>query len=340
VNLPKPLGGPRRGWFIQLALLGMVELGALLYLAVGVRHAFDAVLSGGADAVGRMGLQWLVFGMALVFVSAVARGAQRPLGERFAQHYARRVRTRVLRRWMQQLARDGEGHGRGTLMVRLMGDAGALSRWHGRVMARSIANVTGLIAVTAALLVIAWPLAVAAMGPMLVGLLGQWWAGRRLEESTGKARQQRSKLGASVARVIDRSVPLDRFAVVDPVRQLNSRGRRLGAGMVEAARHSGWIEAFGLAMTGGSLVATLAVGTWLVAGNTISPGTVLLGGLWVSHFARPVHELARAQDAWRRARVSRQKLEGFLSGARKAGQAVDLSVARAQDLAARERSGA
>jgi len=93
-------------------------------------------------------------------------------------------------------------------------------------------------------------------------------------------------------------------------------------------------------MTGGSLVATLAVGTWLVAGNTISPGTVLLGGLWVSHFARPVHELARAQDAWRRARVSRRKLEGFLSGTRKAGQAVELSVARAQDLAARERGGA
>lgn len=322
MKLPPPLGGSRRSWFLQLALLAAIELGALLCLALGMRHAFDAVLSGGLVAIGRMGVVWLAAGLALVLVSAIARGLQRPLGERFAQHYARGVRARVLRRWLQQLAADGEARGRGTLLVRLMGDASALSRWHGRVMARSIANVTALIAVTAALVAIAWPLAIAAMGPLLLGLFGQWWAGQRLEESAGRARRQRSRLAASVARVLDTAGVESRDEVLDPVRDLDLRGRKLGAGMVEAARHSGWIEAFGYAMTGGALVATLAVGTWLVAAGRVTPGTVLLAALWVGHFTRPVHELARAQDAWHRARVSRRKLEGFLSGARVVSPAI------------------
>lgn len=323
MKLPRPLGGPRRGWFLQLTLLAAIELGALLCLALAMRHAFDAVLSGGLAAADRKGFAWLAGGVALVLLSAAARGLQRPLGEKFAQHYARRVRSRVLRRWLLQLAVQGEARGRGTLLVRLMGDASALSRWHGRVMARSIANVTALIAVTAALVAIAWPLAVAAMGPLLCGLLGQCWAGRRLETSAAQARKKRSHLAATVARVLDTAGADSPDAVLDPVGELDARGRRLGAGMVDAARHSGWIEAFGYAMTGGALVATLAVGTWLVGGARVTPGTVLLAALWVGHFSRPVHELARAQDAWHRARVSRRKLDGFLAGERAATSATE-----------------
>ena len=311
MNLPRPLGGPRRAWFAQLMLLACVELGAVLCLALGVRHAFDAVLTHGLGDATRQGAVWLAVALGLVLLSALARGLQRPLGERFAQHYARRVRTRVLKRWLRRLAVDGTLGGRGTLLVRLMGDASALSRWHGRVMARSIANAVALVAVTVALAVIAWPLAIAAVGPLLLGLAGQWWAGQRLEESAGHARQRRSRLAATVARVID-SDGAARDALLDPVRALDRRGRRLGTGMVTAARHSGWIEAFGYAMTGGALVATLGVGTWLAGAGRITPGTVLLGALWVAHFSRPVHELARAQDAWHRARVSRRKLQEFL----------------------------
>lgn len=328
MKLPHPLGAPRRGWFLQLLLLAAIELGALLCLALGMRHAFDAVLTGGLAAMGRNAWAWFALGTLLVLVSAAARGGQRPLGERFAQHYARRVRSRVLRRWLQKLAIDGEARGRGTLLVRLMGDAGALSRWHGRVMARSIANGAALVFVTVALLLIAWPLALAAMGPLVAGLLGQWWAGRRLEDSAGHARRQRSRLAASVARVLDTAGVDAREDLLDPVRELDVRGRRLGTGMVRAAGHSGWIEAFGYAMAGGALVAALAVGTWLVGAGRVTPGTVLLAALWVGHFARPVHELARAQDAWRRARVSRRKLEEFLSGSRPATEAPRPATAR------------
>ena len=83
MQLPLPNGGPRRNWFIQLTLLACAELGALFGLALGIRHAFDAVLVGGPVAVQQLGFSWLVWGLALVLVSAVARARQRPLGESF-----------------------------------------------------------------------------------------------------------------------------------------------------------------------------------------------------------------------------------------------------------------
>lgn len=321
MRLPRPLGAPRGRWFAGLVALGCVELGALLGLALGVRVAFDHVLAheaagpGGAGSVLPWGA-WLAIGMALVLASALARGLQRPLGERFAQHYARRVRARVLRRWLQQPELLRARSGRGALLVRLLGDVGALSRWHGRVRARTVANLSALAAVGIALAVMAWPLALAALGPLLLGLVGQVVAGRRLESSTSTARHGRSRMAAGVARVLDGEA--GEIPASPAVRRLDRRGRALGEGMVLAARDSGWIEALGLAMTGSALLATLAVGTALAADGLVTPGTVLLAALWVGQLSRPVHELARAQDTWRRARVSRRKLNQFLARRRPA----------------------
>ena len=340
MQLPLPNGGPRRGWFIQLTLLACAELGALFGLALGIRHAFDAVLVGGPVAVQQLGVSWLVWGLALVLVSAIARGWQRPLGERFGQHYARRVRSRVLRCW---LSADAEGTdkgtpvvspspeaepdtaGRGSLLVRLLGDTTALSRWHGRVKARSFANVTALAVVTVALAVVAWPLALAAMGPLLFGLAAQWWVGLHLEARATNARQQRARMAASVARTLDAGSGNSADVDTRAVKNLDRRGRKLSIGMVDAAQASGALEGLGMLMTGGALVATLGVGTYLVGHAQASAGTVLLAALWVGQSSRPIHELARAQDAWRRARVSERNLSRFLargrgvSGSRKKG---------------------
>jgi ABC-type multidrug transport system fused ATPase/permease subunit len=340
MQLPRPNGGPRRDWFVQLTLLACAELGALFCLALGIRHAFDAVLVGGPVAVQELGISWLVWGLALVLVSAIARGWQRPLGERFGQHYARRVRSRVLRCW---LSTDAEGAGkgspdvspspeaepettgRGSLLVRLLGDTTALSRWHGRVKARSIANVTALAVVTVALAVVAWPLALAAMGPLLFGLAAQWWVGLQLEARATHARQQRARMAASVARTLDAGSGNSADVDTRAVKNLDRRGRKLSTGMVDAAQASGALEGLGMLMTGGALVATLGVRTYLVGHGQASAGTVLLAALWVGQSSRPIHELARAQDAWRRARVSERNLSRFLargrgvSGSRKKG---------------------
>lgn len=335
MKLPRPNGGPRRRWFWQLTVLACAELGALFVLALGIRHAFDAVLVGGPGAVRQLGIGWLLAGLGLVLVSAVARGWQRPLGERFGQHYARRVRSRVLRCWMSsEGAVDGavsaievptvaepEAAGRGSLLVRLLGDTTALSRWHGRVKARSFANLAALAVVTLALAVVAWPLALAAMGPLLLGLAAQWWVGRQLEARTASARQQRARMAASVARTLDAGPQHAAATDGSAVRKLDRRGRRLGTGMVDAARASGGLESLGLLMTGGALVATLGVGTYLVGHGLATAGTVLLAALWVGQSARPIHELARAQDAWRRARVSERNLARFLAKGRVASGA-------------------
>jgi ABC-type multidrug transport system fused ATPase/permease subunit len=331
MQLPRPNGAPRRDWFIQLTLLASAELGALFGLALGIRHAFDAVLVGGPVAVQQLGISWLIWGLALVLVSAIARGWQRPLGERFGQHYARRVRSRVLRCW---LSTDAEGvgkgspavsrspeaepetAGRGSLLVRLLGDTTALSRWHGRVKARSIANVTALVVVTVALAVVAWPLALAAMGPLLFGLAAQWWVGLQLEARATHARQQRARMAASVARTLDAGSGNSADVDTRAVKNLDRRGRKLSTGMVDAAQASGALEGLGMLMTGGALVATLGVGTYLVGHGQASAGTVLLAALWVGQSSRPIHELARAQDAWRRARVSERNLSRFLARGR------------------------
>lgn len=98
--------------------------------------------------------------------------------------------------------------------------------------------------------------------------------------------------------------------------ELDRRGRKLARTMEVAARDSGWIDAAGLFTTGGALMAALAAGTLLVAKNQVTPGTVLLATLWIGQLSRPIHELARAQDTWRRAKVSSRKLEAFLAAAR------------------------
>lgn len=330
MKLPRPNGGPRRRWFWQLTALASVELGALFFLALGIRHAFDAVLAGGAAAVSQLGPGWMLAGLGLVLVSAIARGWQRPVGERFGQHYARRVRSRVLRCWLSSegeatdasLALDvpattePEAAGRGSLLVRLLGDTTSLSRWHGRAKARSFANLAALVVVTLALAVVAWPLALAAMGPLLLGLAAQWWVGRQLEARTANARQQRARMAASVARTLDAGQRRVAAAGDNAVKKLDRRGRLLGTGMVDAARASGGLESLGLLMTGGALVATLGVGTYLVGHGLASAGTVLLAALWVGQSSRPIHELARAQDAWRRARVSERNLARFLARGR------------------------
>lgn len=313
MNLPVPLRGRRRLWFWQLTMLGMIELGALLSLGLGVRHAFDAVLESGASAVQSSGLQWVLLGFFLVALSAAARGWQRPLGERFAQHYARSLRSRVMRHGFALGAHSGP-RAQGTFTLRMLGDAGALARWHGRIKARTIANVAALVFVFGFLAWFAWPLALAALLPALIGLAGLFWAGRRLERHAAVARRARSRLIGRALRA-RQSAAGSRSATRTALEELDSRGRRLARAMVVAARDSGWMDAFGLFTTGGALMAALAVGTWLVAAGDISTGTVLLATVWIGQLSRPVHELARAQDTWRRARVSEQKLEVFFATA-------------------------
>ncbi len=311
MNLPVPLRGRRRLWFWQLATLGLLELAALLCLGLGVRHAFDAVLEGGAQAVEESGVRWVLLGFLLAIISAAARGWQRPLGERFAQHYARSLRQRVMRHWFALGAPSGAG-AKGTFTLRMLGDAGALARWHGRVKARTIANLLALVFVFGFLAWFAWPLALAALLPALVGLGGLFWAGRRLEAHAAAARRARSRLLGRALQTGESGAG-SRSAIRRALDELDVLGRKLAGAMVMTARDSGWMDAFGLFTTGGALMAALAVGTLLVARGEISAGTVLLATVWIGQLSRPVHELARAQDTWRRARVSERKLEAFLA---------------------------
>lgn len=283
----------------MLGALGLVEGAALLGLAITTRHALDTVASPAPFAAG----------LALVAVAAFARVVQRGLGESLAQRYVRRARGRLLQRWLQAEARERAGMNRGALLLRLMGDLSAIGRWLSRGIGRLVAVVPVIVMLLGALAWIDPRLGLVAGLVLFAGSTISWLAGQRVESRVHELRRHRGRLASRASEAVDAAGVDERAAALE--HHVDRLSRRVGAASVAAARSAGVLEALALATTAGAMLAVLAAGAF--AGAAVSPGSLAAAVMTTGLLGRPVHELGRIHDTWRRYRVARAKLNAFLA---------------------------
>jgi ABC-type multidrug transport system fused ATPase/permease subunit len=303
---PPVFAGDRVALFARLVVNGLVQVATvlaagllasqLLAPATGQR-LWPVVAQLGACAALLFALRWL----------------ERVDAARLAQSYVYEMRSRLFARLWHSHARHTLRRGRGALLLRLMGDMGAIGRWVGQGLARIVVTVVMVVGVCAALLWLSPWLSLVALTLVGLACAAALMTRRPLDAAVRTVRAARGRLATDAT---DRLQALAAIQASGAWRteqaQLERRSRAVrDAAIVEA----GWSASL---LAGSEMVGLLApslaiVAVVLLGGASASlatvPAVVALFGLLVT----PLRDSMRVFDYWRKARIAHEKVEQMLN---------------------------
>jgi ABC-type multidrug transport system fused ATPase/permease subunit len=303
---PAVFAGDRVGLFARLVANGLVQVGTVLVAGL---LASRLLMRDTGQALWPVALQLLACA-ALLFA---LRWLERTDAARLAQSYVLELRAMLFARLWHSHARDTLRRGRGALLLRLMGDMGAIGRWVGQGLARIVVTAVMVAGVCAALLWLAPWLAVVAVG--LVALLGVLAAVVRgpLDVAVRSARAARGRLATDATDRLQALAAIQASGVWRAEQaQLERRSRAVRDASIA---ETGWSASL---LAGSEMIGLLApslaiVAVVLLGGTTTSlatiPAVVALFGLLVT----PLRDSMRVFDYWRKARIAHEKVEQMLS---------------------------
>jgi ABC-type multidrug transport system fused ATPase/permease subunit len=303
---PPVFAGDRVGLFARLVVNGLVQVATVL--AAGLLASRLLVPAAGQRL-------WPVVAQlagcaALLFA---LRWLERMDAARLAQSYVYELRARVFARLWHSHARETLRRGRGALLLRLMGDMGAIGRWVGQGLARIVVTVVMVAGVCAALLWLSpW---LAAVALCLVGLAcaAALMTRRPLDAAVRAARAARGRLATDAT---DRLQALAAIQASGAWRAEQAQLERRSRAVRDASiAETGWSASL---LAGSEMIGLLApslaiVAVVLLGGATASlqtvPAVVALFGLLVT----PLRDSMRVFDYWRKARIGFEKVEQMLN---------------------------
>ncbi len=308
--MPRVTSGRRGRILAGLVAIGFGQAVAAVTLSLIVERVFSDLLVAGARP-GTLDLIVVYGGLAASVVGrAWLRERERVEAERLGQHYVHEVRLMLFDKLTSSSARVLQKHSQGATALRFIGDIAALRRWVSLGLARLVVGSTLLIGTLVALVLLA---------PLLAGLVtfvivlagaGALMVGRGLRESARDARRCQSRLAANVNEKIGAVAVIQAFGQGERERKrVTKQSGRLRQAMVERARLAGRLQAITEGASG------VAVAVVVIAGMTgrSDPGTVAAAMAIVVVLVGPLRDLGRVQEYWHNARVSREKIEEFLS---------------------------
>jgi ABC-type multidrug transport system fused ATPase/permease subunit len=303
---PPVFAGERIGLFARLVVNGFLQVGTVL--AAGLLAARLLSPSHGG-AIAPVMVQF--GGCALVLFAL--RWLERVDAARLAQSYVLELRGRLFSRLWHSHARDALRRGRGALLLRLMGDMGAIGRWVGQGLARIVVTAVMVLGVCAALLWLEpWLAAVALVLVVVLGIAAVAVRGR-LDATVRATRAARGRLATDAT---DRLQALAAIQASGAWRTEQSQLERRSRAVREATiTETGWSASLlaGSEMIG-LLAPTLAIVAVVMLGGANAslatlPAVVALFGLLVT----PLRDSMRVFDYWRKARIAQEKVEQMLN---------------------------
>ncbi|SDD68872.1 ABC transporter ATP-binding protein [Auraticoccus monumenti] len=316
VSLPKPVARGRHALFTGLVGVGVGQAGCALGIALLVQRGFDALI---ADPTlpppSTRTLVLLVVALAMTITAgAWLRGQERVVGEQLGQHYVQDVRATLFEHLTQVPARELGRRHRGNLLLKFVGDLGALRLWVARGLARLVVAVVAVAVILTGLAVVSWPLATGVGGVLLLGagvtlVLGPW-----LQRTSRRSRRVRARLTGEVTE------RLQQLQVVQASgqerregRRVHRRSERVADAMVQQARASGSMRAIAEAAATAAGAVVLLVGALEVQSGRASAGTVVAALSVTGLLGGYLRDLGRVSEYASRASVARHAARRFLT---------------------------
>jgi len=310
---PKLLVGRRRAMLAALVLNGFLQAAAAVAAALLAGRAFDrlaadpAAVSPGALAGPGGGL------VAVAVILGVLRARERADAERLSQDYVHAIRGALYRRLSRLSPRSLQRRSQGAVMLRFVGDLGAVNRWVSLGLARLVVSSIFVLGALGALAALS-PLVAGAVAAVALGGLGAALiSARTLRDDSREARRRRARLAANVTEKAGAMGVVQAFGQTRRERRrVERQSRELGAAMVARATTIGRMRGVTEATTVLTAVAVMLAGAAEVSGGRAGVGTVVAALTVAGLLASPLRDLGRVNELWNDSRVAMEKIESFL----------------------------
>lgn len=278
-GLPRFVVAGRRGRLA--ALVGISATVALLSAGTArlvslLSHEHDQ--TGGILLVG--GLLTLVAG------TSVLRVLERRLAERLGQDYVHQIRKELIRGALA----PGRSPSLGITIARTSNDLNSVRNWVTHGIAGAVSGVPLILALTAALWLMAPPLALAVIGPLLGGVALLALLSRPTFDKARALRKARGRLAGQITDTVNAATAVRAAGGEErELGRVDRLGREVTAAAVERATLAGSLRGSAIGTASATAVAVAATGAF----TGLDQGLIAAALTVVSMIAGPVHDLGR-----------------------------------------------
>jgi ABC-type multidrug transport system fused ATPase/permease subunit len=305
------LGGIRKGLVLKLVANGLAQSLASVLFVLTLHAMVDSATSQAAIAP----TPWMAWSLGLmVLVLGGLRVLAQRQGEELGQDYVHRVRLRLFRHLCTMSNRTHQRRSQGGTLLRFIGDLSALRQWISLGLARlCVASITAL-GTLFALVWVSPRLSLAVTLVLLGGTIATLLLGKPLQQAVLESRRQRSRLASQVSEKTSNIGVIQVHGQEDRERRVISRySKRLKAAMITRAVSMGHLRAAIQVTAMLSIALAVLLGSQGVAAGVMGASEIVAAMAVVGMLVPPIRDLGRVYEYWRRASVSIDKLEQFLS---------------------------
>ncbi|MDQ4086515.1 MAG: ABC transporter ATP-binding protein/permease [Pseudomonadota bacterium] len=295
----------------KIVALGICQAAVLVAWILLVWRAVDAIVTMQGDV--RPVLPWLLALLIVALLNGIVRALEFSICERLGFNVVRRLRMEIYRHMAGMTARQIQHRSRGSLLLRMTGDLTMLRTWISRGIGR---GTIGAIVITGVLTAVAFMsvlMAVVAAMVFLTGAALSLTTGRRLRYFTAAVRRRRSLLASNIDEQLNTLHVVQAFGRFGGEHErLSRQNDAMTLALIREARIRGRLRGISSGTGWLAVVAVLAAGIFELAEGYISVGMVIAAATGIRHLTGPIRSLGFAQDYWRRAWISRRKIQQFL----------------------------
>lgn len=322
-KLPRLLGGIRKGLVLRLVANGFAQTIASVFFVLILHAMVDSATAQPPIAPD----SWMAWTLgAIVLVLGALRVLAQQQGEELGQDYVHRVRLRLFSHLCAMSNRTHQKRSQGGTLLRFIGDLSALRQWISLGLARlCVASITAL-GTLFALVWVSPRLSLAVTLVLLGGTVVSLLLGKPLHQAVLESRRQRARLASQVTEKTGNIGVIQVHGQEARERRVISRySRRLKAAMIGRAISMGQLRAAIQITAMFSIALAVIIGSHGVAAGIMGASEIVAAMAVVGMLIPPIRDLGRVYEYWRRAAVSIDKLEHFLSSK---AEVVDVEGAR------------
>ena len=313
MKLPSIIKGRRLKIFFRLVGNGFAQALTMIITVLLVRLAFDRLITTPDVSQFHIAIRVGLGLMASAVCIGWLRMIERVDAERMGQSYIHQVRMMLFEHLSALAPRALQRRSRGAIVLRFIGDLGALMRWVSLGLVRiSVAGVTTFFSLLA-LSIINFRLAFAVTAVLSLGVLYALRLGRQIRKTVKESRRRRSYLAANVNEKVAAMAVVQIFGQSDRERRRVSRqSLRLTKALVARAKKIGLMRGITQSVTAVASGVALLMGANEVVSGRATPGTVVAAMTIVGLLVPSLRDLSRVYEYWQGARVSSEKIIEFL----------------------------
>jgi ABC-type multidrug transport system fused ATPase/permease subunit len=298
----------------SIVALGIVNSATVLLLILAMRHVLGTIAGNAGQAAAPSSLFGVVGLILVALCHSTLRGLEFSVPETISFRSIHRLRLRIHGHMLGMSARQIQHRSRGSLILRLTGDLTMLRTWFSRGLGPAIISGLSFTACIVAVALISVPIAAAVTGCFGVGFAASLLCGQRLQRLTARVRRKRSLLTSNVDEQVN---ALAVIQVAGRTRgeqsRLSQQSESLTLSLIQEARTRGVLRGISSASGWMALCAAIAIGAQELSQGRTDLGSIVVAIVVARLLQGYARSLGLAHDYWRRAQVSRRKLEDFFN---------------------------